>query len=95
MGFSSVKRLLVGNRLPIYVLELDGGKSLPALLPVLVRNAKSERDSQGYNRLRVVIAAENADAIRSVAEGLFAEIVGADLKVHLHVLDKHEIKAVF
>jgi len=41
------KRLLVGNRLLIYALELDGGKNFPALVPVLVRNAKSERDSQG------------------------------------------------
>ena len=88
MGFSSVKRLLVGNRLPIYVLELDGGKSLPALLPVLVRNAKSERDSQGYNRLRVVITAENTVIILPLAEGLFAEIEDIDPKVHLHVLGK-------
>ena len=83
-----VKRLLVGNRLLIYVLELDGGKSLPALLPILVRNAKSERDRLGYNRLRVVIAAENADMIRPAAEGLFAEIEDIDAKVHLHVLGK-------
>ena len=35
-----VKRLLVGNRLLIYVLEIDNVKSLPILLPRLVRNAK-------------------------------------------------------
>jgi hypothetical protein len=76
-------------------LELDGGKSLPALLPILVRNAKSERDSQGYNRLRVVIAAEDADVIRPVAESVFAEIEGTDPKVHLHVLGKGGMGAFY
>ncbi|MEI7868257.1 MAG: hypothetical protein WCI11_10210 [Candidatus Methylumidiphilus sp.] len=83
-----VKRLLVGNRLLIYILEIDDAESLPILLPSLVRNAKSERDSQGYNRLRVVIAAENADMIRPAAESVFAEIEDTDPKVHLHVLGK-------
>jgi hypothetical protein len=89
------KRLLVGNRLLIYILEIDDAKSLPILLPRLVKNAKSERDSQGYNRLRVVIADENADIILPVAESLFAEIEDIDPKVHLHVLEKHEVDAVF
>ncbi|MCX7108620.1 MAG: hypothetical protein NTX45_00565 [Proteobacteria bacterium] len=83
-----VKRLLVGNRLLIYILEIDDAKSLPILLPRLVKNAKSERDSQGYNRLRVVIAAENADKIISMAESVFAESEDTDPKVHLHVLGK-------
>ena len=88
---ATAKRLLVGNRLLIYVLEIDDAKRLTILLPRLVRNAKSERDSQGYNRLRVVIAAENADVIRPAAEGLFAEIEDIDAKVHLHVLGKDEV----
>jgi hypothetical protein len=86
-----VKRLLVGNRLLIYVLEIDDAINLPILLPRLVKNAKSERDSQGYNRLRVVIAAENAVTILPVAESLFAEIEDIDPKVHLHVLGKDEV----
>jgi hypothetical protein len=76
-------------------LELDGGKSLPALLPDLVRNAKSERDRLGYNRLLVVFAAKGADVIRPTAEGLFAEIEDIDPKVHLHLLGKQEIDSVF
>ncbi len=91
LGDTLVKRLLVGNRLLIYILEIADAKSLPSLLPSLVRNAKSERDSQGYNRLRVVIATENAEAIQPMAESVFAEIEDIDAKVHLHVLGKDEV----
>ena len=86
-----VKRLLVGNRLLIYILEIADANSLSSLLPRLVKNAKSERDSQGYNRLRVVIATKNADTIRPVAESVFAEIEDIDPKVHLHVLGKDDV----
>jgi hypothetical protein len=89
------KRLLVCNRLLIYILEIDDAKILPILLPRLVKTAKSERDSHGYNRLRVVIATENADVIRPVAESVFAEIEGIDTKVHLHVLGKGGMGAFY
>jgi hypothetical protein len=81
-----IRRLLIGRRLLIYILECDEPAALSAAIPVLVEKGKVERDDHGYNRLRVVIAASQPDSIEHEAEELFARLSEVDEKVHLHVL---------
>ena len=44
------RRLLIGSRLLIYIVEHENGSSLSDLLPLFVKKAREERDRQGYNR---------------------------------------------
>lgn len=80
----------IGNRLLIYICSVDAVHSLKELLPMLVDFGKRERDSSGFNRFRLVLAAEDPEMIRGVAEELFARIQ-KDEKVHLHILPKTSI----
>jgi hypothetical protein len=81
-----IRRLLIGRRLLIYIVECDEPAALWAAIPVLVEKGKVERDDRGYNRLRVVIATSQPDSIELEAEALFSSLGNVDEKVHLHVL---------
>jgi len=81
-----LQRLLVGNRLLIYILECNDAAALRKLLPQLIEKGKAERDRRGYNRLRVVVSTGQPELIRHEAEQLFSGVGGLDDKVHLHVL---------
>lgn len=80
------RRLLIGRRLLIYIVECDEPAALWAALPVLVEEGKAERDDHGYNRLRVVVAAEQPVFIEHQAEASFSSLGNVDENVHLHVL---------
>lgn len=80
------RRLLIGRRLLIDILECDEPAALLAALPVLVEKGKAERDDHGYNRLRVVVATDQPVAIEHEAEALFSSLGDVDEKVHLDVL---------
>jgi hypothetical protein len=80
------RRLLIGRRLLIYILECDEPATLLAALPVLVEKGKAERDDHGYNRLRVVVATDQPVSIEHEAEALFSSLGNVDENVHLHVL---------
>jgi hypothetical protein len=80
------KRLLIGHRLLIYLLECDDATALQSALPLLVEKGKAERDDQGYHRLRVVIATDQPQSIQHEADRLFSSLGDVDEKVHLHVL---------
>ena len=89
------RRLLIGSRLLIYIVEPENGSSLSDLLPLFVKKAREERDRQGYNRLRVVIIADPVESVRSEVERVFAGIEAVDSKVHLHVLGQDDIRGLF
>ena len=91
---ASTQRLRIGNRLLIYILKSNDAQSLPTLLPLLVKMAREERDKQGYHRLRVVLAIEEAESLRTYMERLFASIPEVDERVHLHVFDQNPMMDV-
>jgi len=88
-GFDTpLQRLLIGTRLLIYIFESDDATALQMFLPLLVEKGKAERDHNGYNRLRVVVATDQPQSIQHEAEMLFASLGDVDEKVHLHVLSR-------
>ena len=80
------RRLLIGRRLFIDILECDEPAALWAALPALVEEGKAERDDHGYNRLRVVVVTEQPVSIEHQAEAIFSSLGDVDENVHLHVL---------
>jgi hypothetical protein len=83
-------RINIGNRLLIYVVEIDSEKRVERILPRLINTGKKERDDLGFNRFRLVLACGNIDEIKRTAEELFGNI-DRDEKIHLHVVQKADV----
>lgn len=83
-------RLNIGNRLLIYVLELNSPHLLKNNFAAIIAQGKRERDSKKFNRFRLVLIAEEEKDIAKSAIPLFNSLIKKDEKMHLHVLKKHE-----
>jgi len=80
-------KINIGNRLLIYVLEVNNAGPLRNILPFLVKSGKAERDNLKFNRFRLVLATDRAEEIKKTAESIF-NAISEDEKVHLHIVDK-------
>ncbi len=80
-------RINVGNRLLIYVVDVEKRESIRNILSRLIDIGKKERDDLGFNRFRLVLASDNMNEIRRTSEELFRDSV-KDEKVHLHIVQK-------
>jgi hypothetical protein len=83
-------RINIGNRLLIYVVEVSNTETIKNILAHIINTGKKERDDLGFNRFRLVLAAEKIDEIKPAAERLFNDI-DKDDKVHLHIIPKADI----
>jgi hypothetical protein len=80
-------RINIGNRLLIYVVDVEKRESIRNILSRLIDIGKKERDDLGFNRFRLVLASDNMNEIRRTSEELFRDS-GKDEKVHLHIVQK-------
>lgn len=85
-------RINIGNRLLIYVAEVNESAPVSRILPLLCDAGKKDRDSSGFNRFRLVLAADILDDIKQDAEDIF-KAINEDEKMHLHVILKNSIPA--
>ena len=83
---AGVQRIDVGRRLLVYLVETDDPAWLQRHLAELVRAGVADRDAQGMNRFRLVIASTRPDLVAAGAHALFHELAGGDAKVHLHLV---------
>jgi hypothetical protein len=83
-------RINIGNRLLIYVAEVSNTEIIAGLLAHIIGAGKKERDQRGFNRFRLVLAAEKIDDIKQAVERLFNDS-NKDDKVHLHIIPKADI----
>ena len=76
----------------MYVLHVTKNPhQVAAALPVVIAAGLVERDGGGFNRLRVVVAADDPAALRPIAERAFSESAPADDRLHLHVVQVGEL----
>ena len=80
-------KINIGNRLLIYVLEVNNTAPVRNILPFLVNAGKTERDNLKFNRFRLVLVTDRVDEIKESAGSLF-NAINKDEKVHLHVIHK-------
>lgn len=93
IGTPVTYRILVGNRLLVYLWEPDDINSLTRDLPVVVERGRRERDNRGYNRFRLVILTRWPEQWGKTAEDLFRTATGDDTRLHLHLVDAGEALA--
>jgi hypothetical protein len=84
---SGLSRIDVGGQLLVYVLHASGNPhQIAATLPAIVASGLVERDGAGFNRLRIVVAADDPATFRPIVEQAFAQSAPADDRLHLHVV---------
>jgi len=79
-------RLVIGDRLLIYVVEAQPAKATAAAVSALATQGRAERDAKRYSRYRLVIASDHPTQFLTDAGTSFANAAGADNRAHLHVL---------
>jgi len=79
-------RLVIGNRLLIYIHETQSAKATTAAVSNLAKQGLSERDAKHYNRFRLVIVSAHPTQLLDDARASFASVAGDDQRAHLHVL---------
>jgi hypothetical protein len=85
-------KINIGNRLLIYIVEIDDVKGVIEKVSTLIHIGKTERDKKGFNRFRLVIMTNNSDTIKQRIEKTFPTLNGVAEKAHLHVIHKSEYK---
>jgi hypothetical protein len=77
----------VGGRLLVAVCMTADWRQLQQKLADTVRRAREYRDSNGFNRFRLVVAAEDTQTAQAALQAQFeSAIADGDEKMHLHVL---------
>ena len=84
-------KINIGNRLLIYVVEMNSPDLIKRKLPILIQTGKKERDSSGFNRFRLAIVTDKVDQIKHIADSVFKNLKDKDEKIHLHIIHKKEI----
>lgn len=84
-------RLVIGNRLLIYVCEAQSGQAMAAALSALATQGRSERDARHFNRFRLVVASDHAAQLVTDARAIFAAAAGEDDRAHLHILATEQL----
>jgi hypothetical protein len=90
-GATPISRLLIGDRLLIYILQARSAGATADALAALAKQGQAECDAQGYNRFRLVIASPDVEAQSAAARPMFENAIGQDDRAHLHVVSGDEI----
>ncbi len=87
-GITLSSRILIGGRLLIYLADADS--VTPADIKSVVRDGLQERNSGGYNRLRVVVKTDAPDNDLQSFSKSFMDVAERDDRTHLHVISRSE-----
>lgn len=86
-------RLLIGNRLLIYILDATKDGVADDALTALVARGCRERNEHGYNRFRLVLAGDGPASEYTVVQQAFEHAAGNDGRAHLHCLPRSLLPA--
>ena len=86
-------RLVIGNRLLIYVMETTFEPPAAKTVSRLVEQGLADRNSQRLNRFRLVVACPQPSPDLASATASFAAVAGDDDRAHLHVISTDELPA--
>ena len=79
-------KINIGNRLLVYVMEVNQKGFLQENLHIVVSIGKEERDKRGFNRFRLVLSGEKIDEFEQAAYSIFNGLAMKDEKMHLHLV---------
>ena len=88
------RRINVGRRLLLYLLQCDDAEETISRLPGLVAQGRAERDQSGFNRLRIVLATSRPEGVLAAARRALRSAPERDARVHVHVVGKEAIRGL-
>ena len=88
----SGSKVNVGDRLLIYIINMDGKSTAQGVINSALERGVVERDKKGFNRFRLVLVASHPDVLRSSAELAFESSGYTDEKTHLHVVNESDVE---
>ena len=83
-------KINIGNRLLIYIIEINDKEFLRQNLLKIAAHGIGERNQNNFNRFRLVIISNNIDEIDKSGQRLFDTILKGDQKAHLHLVRKKD-----
>lgn len=88
------RRITIGGRLLIYIWEVDeADEQFKENFLALLAAGRKERDEQGLNRFRAVLAVDDiTHGITAEAELHFSLFAGRDDRMHLHVIPRSVLR---
>ncbi len=86
-GVKLKKKIVIGRRLLIYIVEAD--EIRPEDLPSVVNEGINERNIMGYNRLRLAIITSKVSELAPVYLAGFGSLEKKDDRTHIHIVS-HE-----
>ncbi len=86
------RRIEVGNRLLIYVVDSDPVGNMSREIDAALRTGVIERNRKGLNRFRLVLVSSNGvKDTETVWEKVFCESPYFDERTHLHIVEERDI----
>ncbi|MBN2428868.1 MAG: hypothetical protein JXK94_11085 [Deltaproteobacteria bacterium] len=76
----------VGGRLLVFLWQMTDSTEVLEELKDILKAGLAKRDTQGFNRLRLVLLAENTAQSMPDPQAKFLELIAKDTKVHFHIL---------
>ena len=89
-GVDNCVKLCIGEKLLIYMVTIETINNLSTSITSILTEGRNERDSRHLNRFRLVLVADDVEAISYDAHKVFDSIDDLDDKVHLHILSGRE-----
>ncbi|TNF91847.1 MAG: hypothetical protein EP297_14900 [Gammaproteobacteria bacterium] len=88
------KKLVIGEKLLIYLIDIDSAADWPSMIAQLISAGKSERDLRSLNRFRLVLGTEDIESVQDEADRILEGMYGQDAKIHLHVVTSSELEKI-
>ena len=88
----SERKVTVGDRLLIYIVNVNGASSIQGVIHSALGQGVEERDKKGFNRFRLVLVDSCPDGLRSLAEQVFDDSGYTDEKTHLHIVSESDVE---
>jgi len=82
------KKIVIGNRLLIYIA--DAYQFKPEDVKSVISEGISERDSMGYNRLRLAVITPDGSEAAPLYLAEFGSMTGKDDKTHIHIVSDED-----
>ena len=89
-----ITRIVVGDTLLIYIIHAESVDDQTDFVVPFGTAGKNDRDTQGFNRFRLVVTDDGNLIRRDKVTECFARSFSSDEKMHLHFVDEEMIAAL-
>jgi hypothetical protein len=83
-----ITRIVVGDTLLIYVIRPELPGNFVDSVEAIGLAGKNDRDTNNYNRFRLVVSGFEDDGQQEKVAGRFSHVFNTDEKMHIHCVDQ-------